>query len=159
MPSYLVRYVHKISPSEKDVAGPVELSMADLATKKSLAAALRRARVIQGGDTIRSFRFEDSKIVVFPQASIWHSIILHLPGTEALPPKKTGPDTYRHFTYKPPTSSRGRIMQRFRSSSPITWIEARDRLIAAGIIDPAERGWYLSVAESDYIDERAEALP
>ena len=158
MPNYLVRYVHKISPSEKDVAGPIELSLDDLATKKSLGAALRRNRILPAGGSIKSFRFENDKVVAFPQDSIWHSIILHLPGTEALPPKKTGPDTYKHFTYKPPIGER-RSMQRFRSATPVTWTEARDRLITAGVIDPSERGWYLSVDKSDYIDRLAEALP
>jgi len=158
MPNYLVRYVHKISPSEKDVAGPIELSLDDLATKKSLGAALRRNRILPAGGSIKSFRFENDKVVAFPQDSIWHSIILHLPGTEALPPKKTGPDTYQKFTYKPPMGS-GRVMRRFRSSSPVTWPEARDRLIAAGVIDPKERGWFLSVDPHDYIEARAEALP
>ena len=103
-------------------------------------------------------KVEENKIVVFPQASIWHSIVLHLPGTDPLPPKKMGPDTYQHFTYKPPMMSK-EPMQRFRSSSPVTWTEARDRLIAAGVIDPALHGWSLSVAKSDYIDRLAKALP
>lgn len=158
MPRYQVRYVHKISPSEKDIAGPIELSMDDLATKKALAAALRRERILPSGDTIKSFRFENDKVVVFPQASIWHSIILHLPGTEALPPKKTGPDTYRHFTVKRPSGSLW-----FRAASPVTWSAARDRLIAAGIVDAQgagrSGGWMLSVDPHDYIDARAEALP
>jgi hypothetical protein len=50
--------------------------------------------VLSRGDRIDSFRIENDRIIVFPQASIWHSIILHLPGTAALPPKKTGLDTY-----------------------------------------------------------------
>jgi len=152
---YETRYVHKISPSEKDVGPTVDLAPTDLESKTKLAAALRRARVLSHGDAIKSFRFEDDRIIVFPQASIWHSIILHLPGTAALPPKKTGPETYQHFTYKPPSGS----MKRFRSSSPVTWAEARDRLIAAGVIDPSQRGWSLSVAKSDYIDRLAEELP
>lgn len=155
---YETRYVHKISPSEKDVGPTVDLSPTDIESRTKLAAALRRARVLTHGDAIKSFRFEDDRIIVFPQTSIWHSIILHLPGTAALPPKKTGPDTYQHFTYKPPIGSK-LAMKRFRSSSPVTWAEARDRLIAAGIIDPSQRGWSLSVAKSDYIDRLAEKLP
>ena len=153
---YETRYVHKISPSEKDVGPTVDLSPTDLESKPKLAAALRRARVLEGA--IEDFRIEKNRIVVFPKASIWHSIILHLPGTAALPPKKIGPDTYQHFTYKPPSGSK-QSMKSFRSSSPVTWSEARDRLITAGVIDPSRHGWSLSVAKSDYIDRLAEALP
>lgn len=155
---YETRYVHKIAPSEKDVGNPVDVEPADLTSKTKLAAALRHAGVLSRGDTIRSFRFEDDRIVVFPQKSIWNSIILHLPGTAPLTPKKTGPGTYQHFTYKPSFASK-QPMKRFRSSAPVTWTEARDRLIAAGVIDPSQRGWSLSVAKSDYIDRLAEALP
>ena len=153
---YETRYVHKISPNEKDIGPKVDLSPTDLESRTKLAAALRRTKVLSRGDAIKSFRFEDDKIIVFPQDSIWHSIILHLPGTAALPPKKAGPDTYKHFTYKPPFTSKGKIMQRFRTSSPVTWAEARDRLVNAGIM---ERGGTLSVDPRDYIDSRAEALP
>jgi hypothetical protein len=97
-------------------------------------------------------------VIAFPKASIWHSIILHLPGTAALPPKKTGPDTYQKFTYKPPMGS-GAVMRRFHSASPVPWTEARDRLIAAGVIDTGQRGWSLSVDPHDYIASRAEDLP
>ena len=155
---YETRYVHKISPSDKDVGPAIDLSPTDIESRAKLAAALRRARVLSHGDAIKSFRFEDDRIVVFPQASIWHSIILHLPGTAPLPPKKTGPETYQHFTYKPPMDSKS-SMQRFRSSSPVTWAEARKRLIAAGVIDPGRQGWSLSVAKSDYIDRLAKELP
>jgi hypothetical protein len=156
---YLTRYVHKISPKETDTGEAVDLAPTDLTDRKKLAAALRRVGLLSAGEQIRDFRIEkEGRVVVFPKASIWHSIILHLPGTEALPPKKTGPDLYQKFTYKPPIGS-GRTMKRFRSSSPVTWTEARDRLIAAGIIDPSERGWSLSVASSDYIDRLAEELP
>jgi hypothetical protein len=47
-------------------------------------------------------------------------------------------------------------MKRFRSPTPVTWAEARDRLIAAGAM---QNGWTLSVAKSDYIDRLAEDLP
>lgn len=82
---YETRYVHKISPSAKDVGNPVDVEPADLTSRTKLAAALRNAGVLSRGDTIKSFRFEDDRIIVFPQKSIWHSIVLHLPGTEALP--------------------------------------------------------------------------
>jgi hypothetical protein len=75
--TYLVWYVHKISPSDKDVAGPIYLNSKDLASKKSLSAALRKDRILGAGGSIRSFRTESGgKIVVFPNASIWHAIIL-----------------------------------------------------------------------------------
>ena len=156
---YETRYVHKIAPNEKDVGPTVDLDPTDLESKTKLSAALRRARVLTTGDVIESYRIEKDRVIAFPKGSIWHSIILHLPGTAALPPKKTGPETYQHFTYKPPMGSKGRIMQRFRTSSPVTWADARDRLIAAGVIDPSERGWFLSVDPHDYIDRLAKALP
>lgn len=154
---YETRYVHKIAPNEKDVGDPIDLSPTDLESKPKLTAALKRARVIDG--PIAEYRIEKDRVIVFPRGSIWHSIVFHLPGTAALPPKKTGPDTYQHFTYKPPIGDRGRLMQRFRSASPVTWADARDRLITAGVIDPAERGWSLSVDKNDYIDRLAKELP
>jgi hypothetical protein len=74
----MVRYVHKISPSDKDVAGPIHLSASDLHDKKSLGAALRRLRIgLVSGQSIRSMRTEsDGRIVAFPGASIWHAIVL-----------------------------------------------------------------------------------
>lgn len=73
-----VRYIHKISPRDTDVAGPVELRESDFANRKTLAAALRKAKVLSHGERIRDFRIEVSKdqVVVFPQASIWWSIVL-----------------------------------------------------------------------------------
>lgn len=54
----------------------------------------------------------------------------------------------------------------FRAEAPITWTEARDRLIAAGIIDPAlagrtheAGGWMLSIDPAQFSAERAEPLP
>lgn len=152
---YETHYVHKIAPKDTDTGNPVDLSPTDLESKSKLATALRKARVLSTGDRINSYRIENDRIVVFPQASIWHSIILHLPGTAPLPPKKTGPETYQHFTVKPPFATK-LPMKRFRSPTPVTWAEARDRLIAAGAM---QNGWTLSVAKSDYIDRLAEDLP
>lgn len=74
---YRTRYVHKISPSEKDVGPSVDLSIADLDNRKTLGAALRRQHVMSAGDQISNFRIEQSgRVVVFPKASIWHSIVL-----------------------------------------------------------------------------------
>ena len=75
---YDVRYVHKISPSERDTGPAITLSPTDVESKGKLAAALRRGRVLPHGGRIGSYRFETNRIVVFPQASIWHSIILTL---------------------------------------------------------------------------------
>ena len=151
---YLTHYIHKISPSDKDVGEPVDLSLTDLASRSALVAALRRAKILSAGDKIKDFRIEKDRVVVIPQGSIWHSIILHLPGTQAMAPKRVGPDTYQKFTLKPPHGKGN--MRRFRSSSPVTWPEARDRLIAAGAM---QSGWTLSVDPHDYIDRLAEALP
>jgi hypothetical protein len=153
---YETRYVHKIAPSEKDVGKAVDLSPLDLESKTKLASALRRAGIIDGG--ISSYRIEKDRVIVFPQDSIWHSIILHLPGTAALPPRKTGPDTYKHFAYRPPAGSK-QPMRWFRSSSPVEWSEARDRLIKAGVIKASQSGWSLSIDKNDYNESRAEKLP
>jgi hypothetical protein len=76
-PVYRTRYVHKISPSEKDVGPDVELDAEDLATRTTLAAALRRAGVMASGERLRDFRVESGgKIVAFPSKSIWHAIVL-----------------------------------------------------------------------------------
>lgn len=76
---YMVRYVHKISPSDKDVAGPIHLSAGDISSKKALGAALRKQRILLTGDSISSYRTEaGGKIVAFPRGSpmIWHAIVL-----------------------------------------------------------------------------------
>jgi hypothetical protein len=85
---FMVKFVHKISPSEKDVSGPVEIPNDAFKDKKSLGAALRKthvkinypgqSRILMSGESVRSFRQEgDDKIVVFPQgSSVWHAIVL-----------------------------------------------------------------------------------
>ena len=57
-------------------------------------------------------------------------------------------------------------MRWFRAEVPITWADARDRLIAAGIVDPSvagrthERGgWMLSIDKHQFQSDRAEPLP
>lgn len=76
---YSARYVHKISPSEKDVKGPFAISSLALNDRTNLGAQLRKVRVLGKGERIASFRVEPGfRIVAFPQASIWHSIILEL---------------------------------------------------------------------------------
>jgi len=77
----MVRYVHKISPSDKDVAGPIHLSAGDFKDKKTLGAALRRQRILMSGGSVQQFRLEASgRVVAFPSVpgltTYWHSIIL-----------------------------------------------------------------------------------
>jgi hypothetical protein len=77
---WMVRYVHKISPSPKDVAGPVIIPDSAFADSKKLGAALRKAGVLAAGARVRHFRTEGDKVVVFPtmpgSTTYWHSIIL-----------------------------------------------------------------------------------
>lgn len=82
MKVYKVRFVHRISPSNSDVADPIALSDADL---KQLPAVLRKAKLLLPGQRCQ-FRSENNgqRLVVFPGgSSIWHSIILEqvLPAT------------------------------------------------------------------------------
>jgi hypothetical protein len=78
--TWMVRYVHKISPSDKDVMGPVHIPGGAFSDRKKLGAALRKAKVMMAGTSIRSFRTEGNRVIVFPSApgmtTYWHSIIL-----------------------------------------------------------------------------------
>lgn len=77
-----VRYIHKISPSDKDVVTGIRLQDSAFQDRKTLARGLRDAGVLSSGDRIREFRTETTKegtrVVCFPTGScmIWHSIIL-----------------------------------------------------------------------------------
>jgi len=77
---YMVRYVHKISPSDKDVMGPVTIRDGAFSNRKTLGAALRGAGVLMAGASVRNFRVEGEKVVIFPSApgltTYWHAIIL-----------------------------------------------------------------------------------
>jgi hypothetical protein len=77
---YMARYVHKISPRDTDVEGPFTIPGNAFSDRKTLGAALRKAKVISSGASVRSFRVEGEKIVVFPTmpglTTYWHSIIL-----------------------------------------------------------------------------------
>jgi len=73
---YKVHYVHKISPSDKDVGPDIALTSPDIKNKNRLAKALREYKILQRGERLREFRVEDGKIVAFPAKSIWHAIIL-----------------------------------------------------------------------------------
>ena len=83
---YMVRFVHKISPSESDVAGPIILSsVAIMGDRRTFGGALRDSTMnmrqfgnaLGGAKGVRSFRIEaGGRIVAFPSnPSIWHSII------------------------------------------------------------------------------------
>ena len=73
---YKTRYVHKISPNEKDVGPTIDIDPTVLESKTKLGTALRDAGVLPAGGRINHYRIENDRIVVFPQASIWHSILL-----------------------------------------------------------------------------------
>ncbi len=85
---------------------------------------------------------------------------------KAVLPYAKGP-RYRHFTVKiyPGRSGAPRLLW-FRAVPSETWSAAKERLIAAGIIDgglagrTSERGgWMLSVSPADYDEVRAKSLP
>jgi hypothetical protein len=86
--------------------------------------------------------------------------------------KKTGPQktetTYRAFTVITyPKGYRGLSKSRwYRTASPMTWTDARDRLVAAGVLDldlagrtSEPGGWMLSVDPASYSEARAVPLP
>ena len=86
--------------------------------------------------------------------------------------KKTGPEKtetrYRTFTVITyPEVYRGLSRSRwYRAASPVTWTDARDRLIAAGVMDldlaghtSEPGGWMLSVDPASYSEARAVPLP
>jgi hypothetical protein len=80
MTFYMVRYVHKISPSPNDVMGPVSIPDTATENRVKLGAALRKAKVLARGARVSHFRLEGKKIVVFPSypglTTYWHSVIL-----------------------------------------------------------------------------------
>lgn len=78
---YNVRFVHKIAPSDKDTGSRISLSEMALTDRKTLGAALRKAKVLIKGGAIQQWRIETGgRVVVFPSApgmtTYWHSIIL-----------------------------------------------------------------------------------
>jgi hypothetical protein len=77
MVTYAVRYIHKIAPSVKDTRPDIELPNWAGENRRTMARALRELGLLCKGERLSSFRVEpDSRIVCFPMASIWHSIIL-----------------------------------------------------------------------------------
>jgi 4-hydroxyphenylpyruvate dioxygenase-like putative hemolysin len=73
---YSVKYIHKISPSVKDVGPSVDLSWTALHCARNLAKELRDQKVLAPGTRIRAFRDEGDRLVVFPDRGIWHAVIL-----------------------------------------------------------------------------------
>jgi hypothetical protein len=81
---YDVKFVHKISPSDKDRMGPVAMPDNAFSDRNTLAKALRDAGVLHSGDRLSNFRVEGEKVIAFPAKSIWHAIVL-TPSTEMEP--------------------------------------------------------------------------
>lgn len=83
MRTYHVRYVHKVSPRDTDTA-TVALADTAFADRKTLAKALRDAKIMLSGCSIREMRTEANRVVVFPTcpglSTYWHSIILTAEG-------------------------------------------------------------------------------
>lgn len=76
MITYASRFVHKISPKDTDTGPEVTLDTAGLDRSK-LGRVLREARILIKGQRVAHYRIEsDGRIVCFPMASIWWSIIL-----------------------------------------------------------------------------------
>lgn len=75
MATYRVRFVHKISPSDKDVR-EVDLPDGFSADKLTMAKALRKCGVLPTGGRLRLMRAEGSQVVAFPSGGIWHSFIV-----------------------------------------------------------------------------------
>ena len=81
---YSVRFVHKIAPKYSDTGYPVEISDApqvsprlDAKARNALARILRNSLNLLQGQRLNEVRvYSDGRIVCFPSASIWHSIIL-----------------------------------------------------------------------------------
>lgn len=76
---YSVRFVHPISPSDRDVGEDVLLDDKAFSDRKVLGAELRRRGVMEAFGRVREFRVEGDRVVVFPKVpgySTWHSIVL-----------------------------------------------------------------------------------
>lgn len=77
MRSYRIRLVHKISPSDRDVA-IADIADSAFSNRNTLAKALRDAGIMGSGHRIREMRVEGDRVIVFPigQFNPWHSITL-----------------------------------------------------------------------------------
>jgi hypothetical protein len=98
MPVYSSRYVHKINPRDTDTGPDVTIATPPVPPRvtytvhstgevvdctrnaldcRAVGAILRAARLLGKGESVYEARIEpDGRIVAFPRASIWHSIIL-----------------------------------------------------------------------------------
>jgi len=102
-------------------------------------------------------------------ASLYADLMLALdPAPTARNARARNADTTTNFTlrYYPDGRKGTPKMRWFRAEAPITWVEARDRLIAAGIVDPSvggrthePGGWMLSIDKHQFRADRAELLP
>ena len=73
---YTTRYVHKISPRDTDT-GPVDDLDEVPDDNRECGRLLRKNGLLARGERVTGFRIEaDGRLVAFPAASIWHSIIL-----------------------------------------------------------------------------------
>jgi len=74
---YTSKYIHKISnPSGGDEGRRVRLDEVPTVTR-DLARVLRREGLLGRGERLLDHRIEpDGRVVAFPAASPWHSIIL-----------------------------------------------------------------------------------
>ncbi len=82
---FAVRYVHKVATSSRDTHPPIDLDESTLASKTTIAAALRASGVMMRGSRVTEFRVKrddngPTEIVVFPampgMTTYWHSIIM-----------------------------------------------------------------------------------
>jgi hypothetical protein len=80
MPVYSVRYVHKISPRDTDVGPNIQLPDGCFSDRKLLGKSLRDRKIMMCCASVRTFRVEGDKVIVFPQCpgltTYWHSIVL-----------------------------------------------------------------------------------
>lgn len=166
MARYIARFVHKISPSNADVHDqPITLDThPDLQSVANLGRALRKQGIDLG--KLRDFRIEGNEqiSVFFASTSPWHAIILtpeHLMAQFERARAETTAPTYTDFVLWVRTSEFHRTEQTwYHTEEPVSWDVARDRLIAAGIIDAklagqfGPGGWTLSVDATQAADLR-----
>lgn len=77
---YTSRYVHSIAPRDTDTGPDVTLDQRDMRDRRTLGAALRKAGILDKGNSLSDFRQEPSgRIVAFPRTrygGMWHAFIL-----------------------------------------------------------------------------------
>lgn len=90
MTNYRIRFVHKISPSPRDLHDTLVCVPQDWeADRAALGRVLRDVGALPKGARLRSCRAESGKLVCFPMASVWHAIILE-------PADETIVECYKH---------------------------------------------------------------